>query len=55
MNSRPSANFAGTDGSRGPSRSHSHAKTGASRITKTGCTDWNQDDGNAKPNASSRV
>ena len=49
MKSRPSANLAGTDGSRGPSRSHSHAKIGASTITKNGWTDWNQDDGNAKP------
>ena len=50
MKSRPSANLAGTDGSRGPSRTQSHANTGARRITKSGCTDWNHDEGNEKPN-----
>ena len=55
MKSRPIANFAGLDGSRGPSRIQSQAKTGASRITKIGCTDWNHDEGNEKPNIDRRV
>ena len=55
MKRRPNANLAGTDGSRGPSRIQSQAKTGASRITKIGCTDWNHDDGNEKPRRSRRV
>src|SRR3954462_13811510 len=36
---RPHANFAGTDGSCRPSRSHIQPKTGARRMTKIGCTD----------------
>ena len=36
-------------------RTQIHANSGASAITKIGCTDWNHDDGNDKPNASSRV
>ena len=52
---RRARTWSGTDGSRGPSRIHSHAKTGASRITKIGCTDWNHDEGNEKPKSSSRV
>src|SRR5262249_38413546 len=55
MNSTPIANFAGTGGSRDPRRIHSHANAGASRITKIGGTDWNQDDGNDAPNMSRRV
>src|SRR4051812_4001750 len=55
MNSKPRANFAGTDGSRGPRRIQIHANTGASAITKIGCTDWNHDDGNEKPIRLSRV
>ena len=43
--SRPTANFAGLDGSRGPSRTQSQASTGASAITMIGCTDWSQDEG----------
>ena len=49
MKRRPQANFAGLEGSRGPSRIQSQAKTGASRMTKMGWTDSNQDDGNEKP------
>ena len=55
MKSRPSANFAGTEGSRRPRRSHSHANTGARMMTNVGCTAWNQDDGNEKPKTSVRV
>src|SRR6266542_4190657 len=39
---RPRENFAGLDGSRLRKASHSQPKTGASVITKIGCTDWNQ-------------
>ena len=51
----PSAILAGTDGSRGPSRTHSHAKIGAKMTTKIGGTDWNQDEGNENPKISRRV
>ena len=46
MKNSPSANLAATDGSRGPSLIHSHANIGARMITKSGGTDWNQDEGN---------
>src|SRR3982751_7134702 len=36
MKNRPNANFAGTDGSRGPRRNQSHPNTGASAMTKMG-------------------
>src|SRR5262245_8388193 len=55
MNTSASANFAGTDGSRGPSLIHNQANSGASRITQIGCTIWNQDTGNEIPSSSSRV
>ena len=55
MKIRPTANFAGTEGSRGPSRIQIHANTGARMITKIGCTDWNHDEGNEKPQTSRRV
>src|SRR5438132_14188678 len=42
---RPIVNLTGLDGSRGPSRTHIHAKTGAKRSTNSGSTDWNQLDG----------
>src|SRR4051812_30325 len=55
MNSTPMANLPGTDGPRLPSRIQSSAKSGASRMTRTGCTVWNHDEGNEKPKTSSRV
>src|SRR5260370_42268399 len=38
----PQENFAGLDGSLGPSRTQSQANTGASAIMKIELTDWNQ-------------
>src|SRR5437667_8732074 len=55
MNTRPQAKLAGLDGSRGPSRIQSQAKAGASRITKMGWTDWNQDEGKDTPSIERRV
>src|SRR5262245_14003607 len=55
MNIRPRANFAGTDGSRGPRLVQIHTKTGDSAMTKIGGTDWNHVEGNDRPNTSRRV
>src|SRR6185503_4118227 len=55
MNRTPRAILAGTDGSRGPSRTHIHAKIGAKMTTKIGGTDWNHDEGNENPKTSRRV
>src|SRR5437879_812328 len=46
---RPNMNLPGAGGSLFPRASHSHAKTGASAITKTGCTVWYQLAGKSKP------
>src|SRR5580765_8196401 len=51
----PIVNFAGLDGSRRPSRIHSHAKIGEKMMTKSGSTDWNQLDGYVKPATTRRV
>ena len=40
-------NFTGLDGWRGPSRSHSHANTGARAMMKMALADWNQLLGNS--------
>src|SRR5947208_8234588 len=52
---RASVNFAGLDGSYLPRCSQSHAKIGAKMMTQSGSTDWNQLDGNVKPNSVSCV
>src|SRR5712692_11301609 len=46
---RPQANFAGLDGSRSRSRTHSQAKTGASAMMKMEFTAWYQLEGKAWP------
>src|SRR5207302_10958067 len=43
MNRRASANFAGLDGCRDPSFTHSQAKTGDNRITNAACTENNHE------------
>ena len=55
MKNNPPANFAGLEGSRGPSRTQSQANRGASRITKMACTATNQLDGKVNPRTESRV
>src|SRR5512135_709371 len=50
-NTSPIVNFAGLDGSRFPSRTQSHANTGASSTMKIGSADWNQLAGNPTPNS----
>ena len=54
-NARPMVNFTGLDGCRSPDRSQMIEKTGASAMTKTASTDWNQLDGNSQPKTSLRV
>src|SRR5687767_8119143 len=51
----PRVNLPGLDGSRFPSRSHIHAKTGARRMMKAAFTDWNQLDGKSNPRIEVRV
>src|SRR2546427_482880 len=48
-NKSPNENFAGVEGSRGPSRTHSHANTPESRITNSGWMATNQLEGTVHP------
>ena len=54
-NVRPSTNFTGLDGWRGPSRSHAQAKIGASITTKSALSAWYHAEGNDQPNRLLRV
>ena len=51
MRSRPKANLSGAAGLRlrRASATHNAENNGAKRITKAGCTDWNQPAGTSKP------
>src|SRR4030095_4343683 len=53
--SKPNANLPGLEGFLRPSFTHIPAKTGASRTTNVGWTDWYQLDGNENPKRFRRV